>query len=223
MTPVLWGTVAVFVLGVAALVLTRLPRHQLPAMLVLAGAAGLAALRQFPLAMMLAAVGVGLWRRASAAGPPSPGQTSEIHTRGLAMTLDHDSGVMEGEVLAGPFADRRLSDLSADELQQLVEQFEVGGDEESLALLLAWLDRHDRAAGASGHDARREAHAGPPPSGGPMTEAEAYRVLGLAPGASVEEVRESYRRLMRRVHPDLGGSSALAAMLNAAKEVLDPG
>jgi curved DNA-binding protein CbpA len=56
-----------------------------------------------------------------------------------------------------------------------------------------------------------------------MSEAEAYRVLGLAPGASVEEVRGAYRRLMRRVHPDLGGSSALAAMINAAKEVLDPG
>jgi curved DNA-binding protein CbpA len=55
-----------------------------------------------------------------------------------------------------------------------------------------------------------------------MTEAEAYRVLGLAPGASLEEVREAYRRLMKRVHPDLGGSSALAAMLNAAKEILDP-
>ena len=40
-----------------------------------------------------------------------------------------------------------------------------------------------------------------------MTEAEAYRVLGLAPGASLEEVRAAYRRLIRRVHPDLGGSS----------------
>ena len=56
-----------------------------------------------------------------------------------------------------------------------------------------------------------------------MTEAEADRVLGLAPGASIEEVRAAYRRLMKRVHPDLGGSGALAAMLNAAKEVLRPG
>ncbi len=56
-----------------------------------------------------------------------------------------------------------------------------------------------------------------------MTEAEAYRILGLEPGASIGEVRDAYRRLMRRVHPDLGGSDALAALLNAAKERLDPG
>jgi curved DNA-binding protein CbpA len=56
-----------------------------------------------------------------------------------------------------------------------------------------------------------------------MTEAEAYRVLGLDPGASLEEVRAAYHRLMKRVHPDLGGSGALAAMLNEAKQVLDPG
>ncbi|HYJ31017.1 MAG TPA: J domain-containing protein, partial [Allosphingosinicella sp.] len=42
------------------------------------------------------------------------------------------------------------------------------------------------------------------------------------PGGSLEEVRAAYRRLMKRVHPDLGGSSALAALLNAAKEILDP-
>ena len=48
------------------------------------------------------------------------------------------------------------------------------------------------------------------------------QVLGLAPGASVEDVRAAYRRLIRRVHPDLGGTSALAALLNAAKERLDP-
>jgi DnaJ-domain-containing protein 1 len=127
------------------------------------------------------------------------------------MSLDHDSGAMDGDVLSGPFEGRRLSELSADDLQRLVEQFEADQDEDSLSLLLAWLDRRGPAA------------AGAPAAGGPMSEAEAFRVLGLAPGASVEEVRGAYRRLMRRVHPDLGGSSALAAMINAAKEVLDPG
>ena len=128
------------------------------------------------------------------------------------MTLDHATGALDGEVTAGPFAGARLSAMSAEALQQLYEGFEAAGDGDSLALLLAWLDRSGKA--------RAEP---PAPADRPMTEAEAYRVLGLAPGASLEEVRAAYRRLMKRVHPDLGGSGALAAMLNAAKEVLDPG
>jgi curved DNA-binding protein CbpA len=56
-----------------------------------------------------------------------------------------------------------------------------------------------------------------------MSEEDAYRMLGLEPGASLEEVRAAYRRLIRKVHPDLGGSPALAALLNAAKKRLDPG
>jgi hypothetical protein len=208
MTPALWPVLAVLGFGAAAFVLTRLPPRRAVAALMLGAAAGAAGLRQFPLALALAAFGVGLWRSGAA---PSPGQRSEVRTAGLAMSLDHDSGAMDGDVLSGPFEGRRLSELSADDLQRLVEQFEADQDEDSLSLLLAWLDRRGPAA------------AGAPAAGGPMSEAEAYRVLGLAPGASVEEVRGAYRRLMRRVHPDLGGSSALAAMINAAKEVLDPG
>ena len=210
MNAAVWPAVAVLAFGVAVLALTRLPPRRAAAALLLTGAAGLALLRQFPLAVALAAVGIGLWRSAAGAAPSS-GRSSEVRSDGLAMWLDHDSGEMDGEVLAGPFGGRRLSDLSAEDLQRLVEQFEAGNDEDSLSLLLAWLERR----GPSGAE--------PPPAEGPMSEAEAYRVLGLAPGASVEEVRDAYRRLMRRVHPDLGGSSALAAMINAAKEVLDPG
>ena len=128
------------------------------------------------------------------------------------MTLDHATGLMDGEVTAGRMQGARLSELSTADLQGLVAEFDAAGDEESLALLLAYLDRRGTAREAS-----------PPPGQPPMTEAEAYRVLGLAPGASLEEVRTAYRRLIKRVHPDLGGSSALAALLNAAKEILDPG
>jgi hypothetical protein len=132
------------------------------------------------------------------------------------MTLDHDSGRMEGEVTAGPFQGARLSELSAGDLDRLMAWFEAEGDEDSRALLLAWLERHGTRRTA-------EEPGAPPPDAARMTEAEAYRILGLAPGASLAEVRAAYGRLIRRVHPDLGGSSELAALLNAAKEVLDPG
>ena len=127
------------------------------------------------------------------------------------MTLDRDTGEMDGEVLTGPLTGETLSRLDASDLQMLVRHFTDVEDEDSLSLLLAWLDR------------RRGGPDQPPPDGGKaMGEAEACRILGLEPGASLEEVREAHRRLIRKVHPDLGGSSALAAMINDAKDLLDP-
>lgn len=53
-----------------------------------------------------------------------------------------------------------------------------------------------------------------------MTRREALQVFGLDEDATREDVQREYRRLMRQVHPDLGGSSYLAAKLNEAKDVL---
>jgi DnaJ-like protein len=53
-----------------------------------------------------------------------------------------------------------------------------------------------------------------------MTRQEALRVLGLDESATRDDVQREYRRLMRKIHPDLGGSSYLAAKINEAKDVL---
>lgn len=54
----------------------------------------------------------------------------------------------------------------------------------------------------------------------PMSREEAYQVLGLAPGASPDQIRAEYRRLMKKMHPDQGGTTYLAARINEAKDVL---
>lgn len=37
------------------------------------------------------------------------------------------------------------------------------------------------------------------------TTANAWTVLGLAPGASLLEVKQRYRKIMRYIHPDISG------------------
>lgn len=67
--------------------------------------------------------------------------------------------------------------------------------------------------------------ASPPKQGpgvrpGQMTRAEALGILGVDAGASKELIRERYNDLMKRNHPDRGGSTYLAAQINQAKDTL---
>ena len=55
-----------------------------------------------------------------------------------------------------------------------------------------------------------------------MTEREAYRILGLSPGADGAELKRTYRRLMMQAHPDAGKDAVpdRARELNLAYAVL---
>ena len=142
---------------------------------------------------------------------PSPGQSSDVRTRYLHMSLDHDSGELDARVLEGRFRGRRLDDLPLDALLELLAECQRE-DAESCPLLETYLDR------VHGPDWRHGTKA--PESTTGMSRSEAYEILGLSPGASSEEVVDAHRRLMQKVHPDRGGSDYLAAKLNEAKELL---
>ena len=53
-----------------------------------------------------------------------------------------------------------------------------------------------------------------------MTKDEALSILGLKEGATKKEILKSYHDLMKKNHPDHGGSDWITARLNKAKETL---
>ncbi len=160
--------------------------------------------------------------RMAGRGRGPSGQTSQVTTRYLRVSLDHDSGAIAGEVVDGPHAGRRLDDMGLHDLIELLNVC-LTEDEQSAQVLAAYLDRihpdwRERAqtagAGTSGGNGF---------SGGPMSREEAYQVLGLEPGASIEDIKDAHRRLMAGLHPDHGGSTYLASKLNEAKDRLVDG
>jgi DnaJ-domain-containing protein 1 len=144
----------------------------------------------------------------------SAGQSSRVRSAFLEMELDHDSGTMHGRIIAGSRRGEVLEALDVKTLAGLLDEF----DEESCALLVAYLDRRDAGWSeyAQGHAAAGRAAAG----SGKMTEQEAYQILGVQPGASADAITRAHRTLMKKMHPDQGGSNYLAARINEAKEIL---
>lgn len=153
-------------------------------------------------------------------GPTGPtrksaGQTSEVRTEYLAMELDHDTGAMSGQVLKGMFAGRDLDSLKPAEVALLWQDCRMA-DPQAAQLLEAYLDRSHPTWREDVQRGEREMRGGD----GRMTPEEAYDILGLAPGATDEEIRRAHRDLMLKLHPDRGGSTYLAAQVNEAKDVL---
>ncbi len=159
-------------------------------------------------------------------GSPSPGQASRIMTEHLDMEMDHETGAIRGQVRKGRYAGREIDMLAPAELADLWQDYSFA-DPTSAQVIEAYLDRRhpswrddlSRAAGDDGDGSgaqSRRATAG----SGRMTRAEALEILGLEEDADADAVRSAHRDLMKRMHPDRGGSTYLAAKINEAKAVL---
>lgn len=146
---------------------------------------------------------------------PGIGQRTEVRTGFLQAWIDHGTGDVGGTVLSGRFVGRTLDSLSDVDLLGL--HGECASDPDSLKVLEAYLDRR---LGVDWRNSRRTPPAGPR---GDMSREEALAVLGLAEGATADEIRAAHRRLIQRMHPDVGGSADLAARINRAKDILSGG
>jgi len=145
----------------------------------------------------------------------SSGQASRVRSQFLEMVLDHDSGELSGRIVEGPNAGRSLDEFDQPQLLAMAAAF----DAESVALLESYLDRRfpawrQNAQGDTAGGQRRTA------ASGKMTNEEAYQILGLQPGAGRDDITRAHRTLMKKLHPDQGGSTYLAARVNEAKDTL---
>ncbi len=143
--------------------------------------------------------------------------TSKVRSAYLEMTLDHETGTIDGRILNGIRQDQVLSNLTLHELLKYYAEIQM--DEESVKLFQTfldsahpdWRDQEDErsARGAETSLLSRQ-----------LSRAEAYQWLGLEAGCSEEDIRRAYHRLIKRVHPDRGGSAALTAQITEARDKL---
>jgi hypothetical protein len=176
--------------------------------------------------------GLGLWLLGWEAAPgwgkyfrksgSDQAQSKSAHRRTamIDMQFDASQDVLSGTVLAGPFEGKSLSALSKEQSEELYRAC-LYSDPEGAKLLEAYLNRRFPGWSAA-HNARAHARGGQTRFNvtGEMSEKEAYEVLGLQPGAAREDIARAHRSLMKKLHPDHGGTTSLAARVNEAKEVL---
>ncbi len=155
---------------------------------------------------------------------PGAGQRTEARTAFFEAWIDHATGDVGGRVLQGRFIGRGFDDLA--DAEALALRDACAGDPESLRIFETYLDHRlgpqwrqaNRATDGAPHSAAGRGNS--PAPRGEMGRAEALAVLGLAEGVSDEDIRAAHRRLIQRVHPDVGGSADLAARINRAKDIL---
>ena len=126
------------------------------------------------------------------------------------MTVEKCPAVTDGQFLG-----RELADLEKEQLTALYDEL-VRDDPEGARLLDAYLARRYKG------EWQEEATSGDEQAAtsGPMTREEAWEVLGLTEGSTDSQIKDAHRRLMKKFHPDQGGSTYFAARINQAKDLL---
>ena len=178
----------------------------------------------------LALAGLGLWLLGFAGGGkgfrPAGGRgsgVSRVRSAMIEMELDHATGAIRGTILAGRGEGRRLDQLTRTELMELRRVCLID-DPDGARLLDAYLDRRfpgwRQAGDGQGDAGSAGAQGGAARRAGTISEDEAYEILGLKKGAAPRDIARAHRDLMKKLHPDHGGTTDLAARVNEAKEVL---
>jgi hypothetical protein len=119
---------------------------------------------------------------------------------------------------------KALSDIDLLELALIANAFRTFEPRPRDAdLLERYLDQRApdwrQQAAAAAADEEEEQAPQPPPAQ-PMTREQALEILGLKDGATAEDIKAAFNRLIMRLHPDTGGTDFLTRQLYEARRVL---
>ncbi len=163
--------------------------------------------------------GLSLWMLGrSGSRTPRPAVATVQRSLTVELATNPGSGRRYARMTGGPHAGAVFDSLGLEGCLAILAACR-DADPAGAQLLEAYLDGRSagwRAATDADHDPRpRRARA----TGG-MTEEQAYQLLGLGRGAPRDAIVSAHRSLMKKWHPDQGGTAELAARANEAKEVL---
>ncbi|MCA8837700.1 MAG: hypothetical protein K0U66_09675 [Gammaproteobacteria bacterium] len=159
---------------------------------------------------------IGWMRRLFSRYPSGPGV---FRSQYVLIRIDPFSGNIDGEVLHGQFTGMRLSQMSEEQIGQLVEEC-TGVDAGAVRVLNIYLNylRRFGFARTGGADADHDSGEGGIAQAPSL--AQACEILGVSNADNWRTVTEARQRLLSRLHPDKGGSVWIAQRINAAWEVL---
>lgn len=218
------GQIKIGLIAVGLVFLVMAMSGKAPALFAVIGAAMTQIMRIAPLLIRFAPSlrrFIGTGALGAAAAQASGAGVSRVMTNTISMTMEHSSGRVDGEVLAGPLQGKTLSEMTIDELKSLYAQCQQQ-DPDALRLLATYLqkERSSEWSFDSADAQGSEGEARDNLSSQEINPKEASEILGIGIDATKADIVAAHRSLMGRLHPDKGGNNYLAAKVNAAKKTL---
>lgn len=158
-----------------------------------------------------------------------PPKFPTIRGRFLELYLNDNTGAISGRIIRGTHVMKPLDKLKTADLKYLVKSYHQT-DKECEQLLLSYLTAHNKELfneinnaalkHTSNISGQKSENNGTGSANVSMNNYDASLILGLGKNPNETDIKSAHRRLMKKFHPDQGGTQFLATKINMAKDLL---